>query len=125
MAVDVEQRKKMDLRPGYLVRVWQKIKEGDKTRLQPFEGLLLARKHGSNPGATFTLRKISDGIGVERIFPLFSPNLEKIEIVRRAKTRRAKLYYVRAKAAKEIRRKMKQAKVLPDARVAKLADALP
>ena len=106
--VDIEQRKKLDLRPGDTVRVWQKIKEGDKTRLQAFEGLMLARKHGLEPGATFTVRKISEGIGVERIFPLYSPVLEKIEILRRGRVRRAKLYYIREKAQSEARRKMKQ-----------------
>lgn len=111
MSVNIEQRKKIDLKPGNTVRVWQKIKEGDKTRLQPFEGLLIAKKHGNESGGTFTVRKISDGIGVERIFPLFSPNIEKIEVVRRAKVRRSKLYYVRTKAAKEIRRKMKLIKM--------------
>ncbi|MEW5907812.1 MAG: 50S ribosomal protein L19 [Patescibacteria group bacterium] len=106
--VNIEERKKWDLKPGNTVRVWQKIKEGDKTRLQSFDGLIIARKHGFESGATFTIRKISDGIGVERIFPVFSPIIEKIEIVRKSKVRRAKLYYVRNKAAREIRRKMKQ-----------------
>ena len=103
-----EERKKWDLRPGNTIKVWLKIKEGDKTRLQAFEGLIIAHKHGFEPGATFTVRKISKGIGVERIFPVFSPNIDKIEIVKRAKVKRAKLYYIREKAAKEIRRKMKQ-----------------
>jgi len=107
--VDIEERKKLDLRPGDTVRVWQKIKEGDKTRSQAFEGLILARKHGTEPGATFTVRKVSEGIGVERIFPLYSPVIEKIEILRRGgKVRRAKLYYLRSKAAREARRKMRQ-----------------
>ncbi|OGF89031.1 50S ribosomal protein L19 [Candidatus Giovannonibacteria bacterium RIFCSPLOWO2_02_FULL_43_11b] len=106
--IDIEARKKLDLRPGDSVRVWQKIKEGDKTRLQAFEGLVLARKHGTEAGATFTVRKVSDGIGIERVFPLYSPVIEKIEILRRGKVRRAKLYYVREKAQSEARRKMKQ-----------------
>lgn len=106
--VDIEARKKLDLRPGDTIRVWQKIKEGDKVRSQAFEGLVLARKHGKEAGATFTVRKVSDGIGVERIFPLYSPVIEKIEILRRGKVRRAKLYYVREKAQSEARRKMKQ-----------------
>ena len=106
--VNIEERKKWDIRPGNTVRVWQKVKEaGGKTRLQAFEGLIIAHKHGFEPGATFTVRKVSGGIGVERIFPLFSPNIEKIEIVKRAKARRAKLYYIREKAAKAIRKKMK------------------
>lgn len=110
MAVDIEQRKKWDIRPGNIVRVWQKIKEKGKTRLQAFEGMVISHKHGYEPGATFTVRKVSDGIGVERIFPLFSPNIEKLDVLRRSKARRAKLYYVREKAAREIRKKMKQIK---------------
>lgn len=110
MEINVEERKKWDIKSGNTVKVWQKIKEGDKFRLQAFEGLIIAHKHGYEPGATFTVRKISDGIGVERIFPLFSPNIEKVEVVKRSKARKAKLYYVRTKAAKEIRRKMKTLK---------------
>lgn len=110
MTVNIEERKKWDLRPGNTIKVWQKIKEGEKTRLQAFEGLVIARKHGMEPGATFTVRKISKGVGVERIFPLFSPNIEKIEIVKKSKTRRSKLYYIREKSAKQIRKKMKQIK---------------
>lgn len=101
-------RSALDIRTGDVVRVHQKIKEGDKTRIQIFEGLVLARKHGTEAGATFTVRKVSGGVGVERIYPLHSPNIEKIEIVKRsAKIRRAKLYYIREKAAKEQRKKMK------------------
>ncbi len=106
--VNIEEREKLDLRPGDTVRVWQKIKEKDKTRLQAFEGLLLARKHGSEAGGTFTVRKVMDGVGVEKIFPIYSPNIDKIEILRRSKVRRAKLYYVREKAAKEIRHNMRK-----------------
>lgn len=108
MSVNVETRKKWDLKPGNTVKVWQKIKEGDKFRLQAFEGLIIYHKHGFEPGATFTVRKISNGIGVERTFPVFSPNIEKIEQVSKSRARRAKLYYVREKAAKEIRKKMKR-----------------
>lgn len=110
--VDVEKRKKLDIRPGSTVRVWVKIEEKDKTRLQAFEGLVIAKKHGKEPGATFTVRKISSGVGIERIFPLYSPMIDKVEILRHSKVRRAKLYYIRDKAAKEIRRKMKQLKVV-------------
>lgn len=102
--VDVEGRKRLDIRAGDTVRVWQKIIEKDKTRLQVFEGLVLARKHGCEPGATFTIRKVIGGIGVERIFPLYSPLIERVEILRRAKMRRAKLYYIREKAVNETRR---------------------
>ncbi len=108
---DSKERKNIDIHPGSIVKVWQKIKEGDKTRLQAFEGLIIAKKHGLEPGATFTVRKMVGDIGVERIFPLYSPNIEKIEMVSRSKVRRAKLYYIREKAAKAIRKKMKQIKV--------------
>lgn len=102
-----EERAKLDLRAGDTIRVWSKIQEKGKTRLQAFEGLVIGRKHGAELGATFTVRKVAHGVGVERIFPLFSPLVDKIEILKRAKVRRAKLYYIRDKAAKEIRRKMK------------------
>ena len=110
METNIAQRKKWGIKSGNTVKVWQKIKEGDKFRLQAFEGLIIAHKHGYEPGATFTVRKISDGIGVERIFPIFSPIIEKIEVVKKSKARKAKLYYVRTKPAKEIRRKMKTLK---------------
>lgn len=105
--VNMETRSTLDFASGDTVRVWSKIMEKGKTRLQAFEGLVLSRKHGSEAGATFTVRKTASGIGVERIFPLFSPNIDKIEVLKRPKTRKSKLYYVREKAAKEIRRKMK------------------
>jgi len=108
--INVEERKKLDLRAGDTVKVWQKIKEGDKTRLQAFEGLVLARKHGSEPGATFTVRKVTSGVGVEKIYPLYSPMIDKVEILRRAKVRRAKLYHIRDKATKEISRQMRKIK---------------
>ncbi len=100
-------RKEFDMRVGDTVKVHQKIQEKGKTRIQIFEGLVLARKHGNEAGATFTVRKVSGGYGVERIFPLFSPNIDKIEVVKRAKVRRSKLYYIREKAAKEISKRMK------------------
>jgi large subunit ribosomal protein L19 len=106
--VDVEARKKLDFVSGDTVRVWSKIEDKGKYRLQAFEGLVLARKHGTGVSATFTVRKIASGVGVERVFPLYSPLVDKIEVTKKAKTRRAKLYYVREKAAKEIRRKMKR-----------------
>lgn len=107
--INAEARKKLDIHTGDLVRVWQKIEEDKgKFRLQAFEGLVLAHKHGSESGATFTVRKVIDGIGVERIFPLYSPMIDEIELVRRSKVRRAKLYFVRDQAAKEIRRKMRK-----------------
>ena len=105
--INIEERKKLALQAGDTVRVHQKITEGDKSRIQIFEGLLIGRKHGNEAGGTFTVRKVIDGVGVERIFPFYSPNIDKIEVVRKSKTRRSKLYNIRDKAAKEIRRKMK------------------
>jgi large subunit ribosomal protein L19 len=118
--VNIEERKKLDIRSGDTVKVTQKIIEKDKktgkpkTRLQAFEGLVLAVKHGKEPGATITVRKVSLGVGVERIFPIYSPNVEKIELIRRSKVRRAKLYHIREKAAKEIRRQMRNIQNLPE-----------
>lgn len=106
--VNIKERKKADIRPGDVVRVRQKITEGGKTRLQVFEGMVIARKHGAESGATFTVRRVSGGYGVEKIFPLYAPMIDKIEIVRRSKVRRAKLYYVKEKAAREIRRRIKR-----------------
>lgn len=105
--VNIEKRKEIDLRPGDVVRVHQKIEEKGKTRIQVFEGMVLARKHGTEPGATFTVRRTAGGFGVEKIFPLFSPMIDKIEIVKRSNIRRSKLYYIRRKAAKEISKRMK------------------
>jgi large subunit ribosomal protein L19 len=106
--VDMDARKALDFSSGDVVRVWNKIKEADgKTRLQAFEGMVLARKHGAEVGATFTIRKVASGVGVERVFPLFSATIDKIEIVRRSRTRRSKLYYVRDKALRDVRRKLK------------------
>lgn len=106
--IDIESRKNLDFSSGDSVRVWSKIKDKDKYRLQAFEGIVLARKHGTSPSATFTVRKVSNSVGVERIFPLYSPMIDKIEVTKKTKTRRSKLYYIRDKALKEIRRKMKQ-----------------
>ena len=105
--VDMASRKKLDFKAGDSVRVWSKILEKGKTRLQAFEGLVLARKHGTELGGTFTVRKVASGVGVERIFPLFSPNVDKIEILKKSKTRRSKLYYIRTKAVKEVKKRLK------------------
>ena len=94
-----------DIRPGDTVRVYQKIQEKKKERTQAFEGLALAIKHGKGLSSTIVVRKISSGIGVERTFPLHSPNVEKIEIVKRGKVRRAKLYYLRGAKGKRARLK--------------------
>ena len=110
-----------DIRPGYTVRVYQKIKEaprkgkkskkeGEKERIQVFEGIILAKKHGKGITSTITVRKIIGGIGVEKIFPLHLPSIEKIEIVSRAKIRRAKLYYLRKRVGKKAKLKRRETK---------------
>ena len=96
-----------EIRPGWTIKVFQKIKEGDKERVAPFEGLVIARKHGREAGGNFTVRKMFSGVGVEKIFPIYSPTIQKIEIIKKAKVRRAKLYYLREKSRKETRRKVK------------------
>jgi len=107
--VNIEERKKLDIRPGDTVRVWQKIEEDKgRFRLQAFEGIIMSHKHGLEAGATFTVRKVIGGVGVERTFPLYSPMINEIERVSRSKVRRSKLYFVRRKAAKEIRHKMRK-----------------
>jgi large subunit ribosomal protein L19 len=118
--VDIEARRALDFKAGDTVRVWSKIAEEKistkankkdekiiKYRTQAFEGTVLARKHGGEAGATFTVRRIASGVGVERIFPLFSPMVDKIEITKKSRTRRSKLYYIRTKAVKDVRRKMR------------------
>lgn len=117
--------KDFDLRVGDTVKVHQKIQEKGKTRIQIFEGMVLARKHGTTPSATFTVRKNASGYGVERIFPLYSPIIDKIEIVRRAKVRRAKLYYIRDKAAKEISKRMKMEMMRSDSNENDTAEEAP
>jgi large subunit ribosomal protein L19 len=110
--VDMDVRKNLDLRPGDTVRVWQKIEEKGKTRLQAFEGLVLARKHGTEAGGTFTVRRVASGVGVEKIFPLYAPMLDKIEIIKRARVRRAKLYFIREKVAREARRQLRRSRMM-------------
>ncbi len=112
--VNMEERKKWDIRSGDTIKVWQKIKEKDKTRLQMFDGLVLAVKHGKTSGGTFTVRKVASGVGVEKIFPIYSPLIDKIEITKRAKVRQAKLYHIRRKAAKEIQREMRNIRSMKD-----------
>lgn len=100
-----------DIRPGDVVRVFLKLPEKTKRgaqKTQIFEGLIIARKHGKGPSATFTVRKIFDGIGVERIFPIHCPSITKIEVVKRSKVRRAKLYYMRERVGKKARMKTKE-----------------
>lgn len=124
-SVNVEGRAKLGVRAGDTVRVVQnivEIKKGrgtdkkEKTtksaRTQVFEGLVLAVKHGTEPGASFTVRATFSGIGVEKTFPLYSPMIDSIEIVKRSKVRRAKLYFIREKAAKAVRRQLRNARML-------------
>lgn len=118
-SVDMQERQDLGLRAGDTVRVWSRITEVDakgkeKTRLQAFEGLVLARKHGDTVGGTYTVRKVSNGFGIERVFPLYSPVVEKIEIVKRAKTRRAKLYHIRRKASREVKRALRRERVVQE-----------
>ena len=110
--VDMEARKNLDLRPGDTVRVWQKIEEKGKTRLQAFEGLVLARKHGSEAGGTFTVRRVASGVGVEKVFPIYSPMIDKIELVKRSRVRRAKLYFIRGIVAREARRQLRRTRMM-------------
>jgi large subunit ribosomal protein L19 len=94
-----------DLQVGWTVRVHQKLKEGEKGKATIFEGLIIAKKHGDEPGATMTVRRVGSGYGVEKVYPLRLPSIEKIEVVKKGRTRRAKMYYLRDKTAREIRRK--------------------
>ena len=120
--VHMEERKALGLRAGDTVRVWQNIvemksqKQANKkevvtktARRQAFEGLVLAVKHGAEAGATFTVRRIASGVGVEKIFPLYSPMIESVEILKRAQMRRAKLYFIRDKVSREVKRQMRKA----------------
>jgi large subunit ribosomal protein L19 len=93
--------------PGDTLRVNVRIREGEKERIQAFEGVCIGRSGGS-AGETFTVRKVSSGIGVERVFPLHSPMLESIKVVRRGRVRRAKLYYLRARKGKAARIRERQ-----------------
>ena len=103
-----QQKNLPDLRPGDTIKVYQKVKEGDKERIQIFEGIIIARKHGKVISATITVRKVVGGVGVERIFPIHSPSIDKIEVVRRGKVRRAKLYYLREAKGKKAKLKNKE-----------------
>ncbi|OGC83777.1 hypothetical protein A3D68_01370 [Candidatus Adlerbacteria bacterium RIFCSPHIGHO2_02_FULL_52_17] len=126
--VNMKERAALGVRAGDTVRVWQKIEEikigkaankkeveTKNVRRQAFEGLVLAVKHGTEPGAMVTVRKVASGVGVEKIFPLYSPNIDSIEVLRRTRTRRAKLYFVRRKAAKEVRRQMRKSRAVEPA----------
>ena len=123
--VNAEGRAKLGIRAGDTVRVVQNIVElkkgrgADKkektlknVRKQTFEGLVLSVKHGTESGATFTVRAVLSGIGVEKTFPLYTPSIDSIEIVKRSKVRRAKLYFIREIAAKAVRRQLRNARML-------------
>lgn len=106
--IEVSARRAAGFSVGDTVRVHQKITEKDKTRIQVFEGTVIARKHGTEPGATFTVRRVgTDGIAVEKIFPLYTPTIDRIEVVQKVKTRRAKLYFLRGRTPKQIREKLR------------------
>ena len=92
---DTQLKQLPSFKPGDTVKVFQRIKEGSKERVQAFEGLVIARKGGTGVNGTFMVRKISYGVGVERIFPIHSPNIVKLEIVKSAIVSKAKLYYIR------------------------------
>ena len=117
----MQKRADLRLKSGDVVRVWQNIvelktqKQANKkevttknVRKQAFEGTILAVKHGTEAGAMFTVRKVSSGVGVEKIFPLYSPMIDDIEVLRRTRTRRAKLYFIRRKAAHDVKRAMRR-----------------
>ncbi len=106
-----EQRTKQasDFKSGDVVKVYRKIKEGEKDRVQVFEGLIIAVKGKQSSSPTITVRKVSNGVGVELILPIYSPSIDKIEVVKTAKVRRAKLYFLRGLTAKKSRMKYKEA----------------
>lgn len=96
-------KKVPEIKAGYTVKVYQKIREGEKQRVQSFEGLVIAVNSGYGADKSFTVRKVVEGIGVEKIFPLYSPLIEKIEVKKKSKVRRAKLYYMRERFGKSAR----------------------
>ena len=114
-----QEKKLVELRPGDTVKVHQKIKEGEKERIQIFEGIIIAKKHGKGISSMITVRKVIDGIGVERIFPIHSPAIDKIEVIGHGKVRRSKLNYLRtAKGTKSrLKRKDFAAAIAPEEKV--------
>lgn len=102
--VQKSQLKKIpEMKPGYTVRIHQKIKEGEKERVQAFEGLVIKMSHGQGVEQTVTVRKAVEGIGVEKIFPVHSPSIVKVEVKKKAEVRRSKLYYMRSRRGKSAR----------------------
>ncbi|MFZ2193791.1 MAG: 50S ribosomal protein L19 [Candidatus Moraniibacteriota bacterium] len=118
------QKETQEFRSGDVIKVFLRIKEGGKERTQVFEGLVVAIKGGQSSSKTITVRKVSRGIGVEMIIPLGSKNVEKIEFVKRAKVRRAKLYYVRTLTTKQSRMKYKDVKTPVKKSVKELEEAV-
>ena len=117
----MQSRRDIALSPGDAVRVHQKITEGGKVRIQVFEGTIIARKHGTEPGATFTVRRVSsDGIAVEKIYPLYSPMIDRIEVTKRTKMRRSRLYFLRDKTPRQIREKLRRTKMVSESTVSEL-----
>jgi len=96
-----------EMRPGDTVRVYERVPEEKRKKSQVFEGILISRKHGKGINATFTVRATLGGVGVEKTYPLHSPLIEKIEIIKKGKARRAKLYYLREKSERKIRKKLR------------------
>ena len=114
ISFNLKQRKPLDtpeLQAGDVVKIFRKIKEGSKERLQSFQGTVIAIKGGQSSSKTITVRKVSFGVGVEIVFPLSSPQIEKIEFVKRTRARRAKLYFVRDKSVKVLSKKLKEVAV--------------
>ncbi|MEX1014032.1 MAG: 50S ribosomal protein L19 [Candidatus Paceibacterota bacterium] len=97
------------LKLGARIKVWERIKDGDKERETPFEGVIIARKHGTEPGATFTVRSSIQNIGVEKIYPIYSPIIKRIEILESPKRKkRSKLYYLRDLPPRKIKEKLRK-----------------
>jgi large subunit ribosomal protein L19 len=114
ISFNLKQRKPLDtpeLQAGDVVKIFRKIKEGSKERLQSFQGTVIAIKGGQSSSKTITVRKVSFGVGVEIVFPLSSPQIEKIEFIKRTRARRAKLYFVREKSVKVLSKKLKEVAV--------------
>ena len=106
-----------ELKSGYTVRVQQKIREGDKERLQAFEGIIIKINSGYGPSKTITVRKVVDGIGVEKIFPVHGPSIAKIDITKKSRVRRAKLYYLKRKLGQKFRLYEEKEKVVKEPKV--------
>lgn len=111
ISFNLKQRKPLDtpeFQSGDVVKIFRKIKEGSKERLQSFQGTVIAIKGGQSSSKTITVRKVSFGVGVEIVFPLSSPQIDKIEFIKRTHARRAKLYFVREKSVKVLSKKLKE-----------------